>query len=41
VVHAIRDKFSGAVADGNIAAASEAFACVQCEMEELSHAAAD
>lgn len=41
VAHAIRDKFSGAVADGNIAAAGEAFAYVQREIEELSHAAAD
>ena len=41
VSHAIRDKFSGTVADGNIAASAEAFAYVQREIEELSHAAAD
>lgn len=41
VAHAIRDKFSGKVADGNIAAAAEAFAYVQKEMEELAHAQAD
>ena len=41
VTHAIHDKFSGKVADGNVAAAAEAFAYVQREMEELSHAQAD
>ena len=41
VAHAIRDKFSGRVAEANVAAASEAFAYVRNEIEELSHAAAD
>jgi pyruvate ferredoxin oxidoreductase gamma subunit len=41
VAHAIRDKFAGRVAEANVAAASEAFAYVEREMEELSHAAAD
>jgi len=41
VAHAIRVKFSGPVADGNIAAAAEAFQFVQREREELSHAQAD
>jgi hypothetical protein len=36
VAHAIRDKFSGKVADGNIAAATEAYEYIQREMEELS-----
>ena len=40
VAHAIRDKFSGAVAEGNVAAASEAHDFVQREMQELSHAQA-
>ncbi|TXH90831.1 MAG: 2-oxoacid:acceptor oxidoreductase [Rhodoferax sp.] len=35
VAHAIRDKFSGKVAEGNIAAATEAFAYIQRELEEL------
>ena len=38
VAHAIREKFSGKVADGNVAAATEAHAFVQQEMQELSHA---
>jgi pyruvate ferredoxin oxidoreductase gamma subunit len=38
VVHAIRDKFSGKVADGNAAAAAEAYDYVQREIEELSRA---
>lgn len=38
VAHAIRDKFSGQVAEGNIAAASEAFDYIQRELEELQHA---
>lgn len=38
VAHAIRDKFSGKVAEGNIAAAAEAFAYIQRELEELQHA---
>ena len=41
VAHAIRDKFSGKVAEGNVAAAAEAFEYVTREMEELSHAQAD
>ena len=40
VAHAIRDKFSGAVAEGNVAAASEAHDFVRREMQELSHAQA-
>lgn len=35
VAHAIRDKFAGRVAEGNIAAAAEAFAYIQHELEEL------
>ena len=38
VCAAIRDKFPAKVADGNIAAAREAFAYVQQEMKEASHA---
>ena len=41
VLHAIRDKFSGAVAEGNVAAATEAFGYVKKEIEELAHAQAD
>ncbi len=41
VAHAIQDKFTGKVADGNIAAATEAFAFVQAELKELAHAQAD
>ncbi len=41
VAHAIRDKFRGKVAEGNVAAATEAFEYVTREMEELSHAQAD
>ncbi|MBL8333840.1 MAG: 2-oxoacid:acceptor oxidoreductase family protein [Rubrivivax sp.] len=41
VVHAIRHTFSGAVAEGNVAAAAEAFAHVRREVEELAHAQAD
>ena len=41
VAHAIRDKFSGKVADGNVAAAAEAFDVVKQELEELAHAQAD
>jgi pyruvate ferredoxin oxidoreductase gamma subunit len=41
VSHAIRDKFSGKVADGNIAAATEAYEYIQREMEELQHAQAN
>jgi pyruvate ferredoxin oxidoreductase gamma subunit len=38
VEHAIRGRFRGAVADGNVAAAAAAFAYVQRELAELSHA---
>ena len=41
VAHAIRDKFSGRVADANVAAAAEAFDFVSKEREELAHAQAD
>jgi pyruvate ferredoxin oxidoreductase gamma subunit len=41
VAHAIREKFSGKVAEGNVAAASEAFEFVKREMEELAHAQTD
>jgi pyruvate ferredoxin oxidoreductase gamma subunit len=40
VAHAIRDKFSGKVAAGNVAAASEAHDYVKHEMQELKHAEA-
>jgi pyruvate ferredoxin oxidoreductase gamma subunit len=38
VAHAIRDKFSGKVADGNVAAATEAYKYIRRQMEELAHA---
>ena len=45
VALAIREKFGGKVGakmvDGNVAAATEAFAFVKAEMEELAHAEAD
>ncbi len=41
VSHAIRDKFSGKVADGNVAAATEAYEYIKNELLELSHAQAD
>jgi pyruvate ferredoxin oxidoreductase gamma subunit len=41
VAHAIRDKFSGKVARGNVDAATEAYAYIQRELEELGHAQAD
>ena len=41
VAHAIGAKFNGEVTEHNIAAAAEAFAFVQREMEELAHAQAD
>src|SRR5829696_1860600 len=41
VAHAIRDKFSGKVAESNVAAASEAYEVVRCEMEEAANAQAD
>ena len=40
VTKAIRDKFSGKIADGNIAAAAEAFAVVRSEMELALHGGA-
>jgi pyruvate ferredoxin oxidoreductase gamma subunit len=40
VAHAIRDKFSGRLADANVAAAAEAFEYVQKETTELAHAQA-
>jgi len=41
VAHAIRDKFSGKVAAGNVAAATDAFEFVQRAMKELAHAQAN
>jgi pyruvate ferredoxin oxidoreductase gamma subunit len=41
VAHAIRDTFSGKVAQSNVDAATEAFDYVEREREELSHAQAD
>jgi pyruvate ferredoxin oxidoreductase gamma subunit len=41
VAHAIRDKFSGKVAEGNVAAAAEAYDYIKKELLELSHAKAD
>jgi len=41
VAHAIRDKFSGKVAEGNVAAAAEAYDYIQKELLELAHAKAD
>jgi len=41
VSHAIRDKFSGKIADGNVAAAAEAYEYIKNELLELSHAQAD
>lgn len=38
VAHAIRDKFKGKLAEANVAAATEAFAHVSREIEELRHA---
>jgi len=38
VIKAINDKFSGKVATGNIAAATEAFNLIRREMEEAAHA---
>ena len=37
VAMAIRDKFSGKIAEGNIAAATEAYDIVKAEMEEAMH----
>jgi pyruvate ferredoxin oxidoreductase gamma subunit len=41
VGHAIREKFPGKVADGNIAAAAAAFEYVKNQMAELAHAQAN
>jgi pyruvate ferredoxin oxidoreductase gamma subunit len=41
VAAAIRDKFAGQVAEGNVAAASAAYEYVRNEMRETSHAQAD
>jgi pyruvate ferredoxin oxidoreductase gamma subunit len=41
VAAAIRDKFSGTVAEGNVAAAGAAYEHVRSEMREASHAQAD
>ena len=41
VAAAIRDKFSGKVAEGNVAAASEAYDFVRTEMRAIAHAEAD
>ena len=41
VAHAIRTKFSGKVADGNVAAATEAYEVVRRELEEVAHAQAN
>jgi pyruvate ferredoxin oxidoreductase gamma subunit len=38
VAAAIRDTFSGAIADGNVAAAAEAFKHVTDEVREAGHA---
>lgn len=38
VAHAIGDKFTGSVAQGNVAAADEAFQYMQHQIEELRHA---
>lgn len=38
VIKAINDKFAGKVAEGNIAAATEAYNIVKSEMEEAAHA---
>ena len=41
VAHAISDKFSGKVAEGNVAAAREAYEYVQRQLQETAHAQAD
>ncbi|MFZ9150664.1 MAG: 2-oxoacid:acceptor oxidoreductase family protein [Burkholderiales bacterium] len=38
VSHAIREKFSGKIAEGNVAAAAEAYEYIRNELLELSHA---
>jgi len=40
VAEALRQKFSGAIAEGNVAAAREAFEFVRQEINEASHAKA-
>ena len=40
VVEAIRGRFSGSVAEGNVAAAAAAYTLVNAEIEELTHAQA-
>lgn len=41
VEHAIRSRFTGKVAEGNVAAAADAFAFVKDELEALRHAPTD
>jgi pyruvate ferredoxin oxidoreductase gamma subunit len=41
VAAAIREKFSGKVAEGNVAAASAAYAHVRSQMTEAEHAQAN
>lgn len=41
VAQALREKFSGAIAEGNVAAAREAYDFVRREIHEASHAQAD
>jgi pyruvate ferredoxin oxidoreductase gamma subunit len=41
VAHAIRDKFSGKVADGNVAAATEAYQAIRHALVEVADAQAD
>jgi len=41
VAQALRDKFSGAIAEGNVAAAREAYDFVRQEIQEASHAQAN
>lgn len=41
VAAAIRETFSGRIAEGNVSAAEQAYACVQTEIRERLHAQAD
>lgn len=41
VAHAIRTTFAGKIAEGNVAAATEAYDVVRRELEEVAHAQAD
>jgi pyruvate ferredoxin oxidoreductase gamma subunit len=41
VAHAIRDKFSGKIADGNVGAAAEAYEVVRHALLEVAHAETD